>query len=72
MKISNKQERSNINRNGTDTFFILVIVFGITEFARAWFTKNSLKNAARHRSKSCSCYTSHVTLILRCPNASHS
>jgi Flp pilus assembly protein TadG len=26
---------------------LLVILLGITEFARAWFTKNSLKNAVR-------------------------
>jgi Flp pilus assembly protein TadG len=29
-------------------FLLLIILLGITEFARAWFTKNSHKNAARH------------------------
>jgi Flp pilus assembly protein TadG len=28
-------------------FLLLLILLGITEFARAWYTKNSLKNAAR-------------------------
>lgn len=28
-------------------FIILLILLGIAEFARAWYTKNSLKNAAR-------------------------
>jgi Flp pilus assembly protein TadG len=29
-------------------FLLLIILLGITEFSRAWFNKNSLKNAARH------------------------
>jgi hypothetical protein len=28
-------------------FLILLILLGITEFSRAWYTKNSLKNAVR-------------------------
>jgi hypothetical protein len=28
-------------------FILMVILLGITEFSRAWFTKSSLKNAAR-------------------------
>ena len=28
-------------------FLLLLILLGISEFARAWYTKNSLKNAAR-------------------------
>jgi hypothetical protein len=28
-------------------FVLMLIALGITEFARAWYTKNSLKNAAR-------------------------
>ncbi len=42
------------NKNGTMLIetalvlvILLVILLGITEFARAWFTKNSLKNAVR-------------------------
>lgn len=29
-------------------FLLLLILLGITEFSRAWYTKNSLKNAVRH------------------------
>jgi Flp pilus assembly protein TadG len=29
-------------------FLLLLILLGISEFARAWYTKNSLKNAVRH------------------------
>lgn len=42
------------NRNGQTLIelalvitLLAVIIFGITEFARAWFLKNSLKNAVR-------------------------
>jgi hypothetical protein len=48
MKILNKQKAGQtLIETALILFLILLILLGISEFARAWFTKNSLKNAAR-------------------------
>jgi hypothetical protein len=47
MKISNRQQGQTLIETALILFIILLIVLGIAEFARAWYTKNSLKNAAR-------------------------
>jgi Flp pilus assembly protein TadG len=47
MKTSNKQHGHTLIETAIILVVLLLIVFGITEFARAWFNKNSLKNAAR-------------------------
>ena len=47
MKISNRQKGQTLIETAIILVLLLFIVFGITEFARAWFLKNSVKNAAR-------------------------
>ena len=47
MKILNRQKGQTLIETAIILLLLLLILFGITEFARAWFTKNSLKNAAR-------------------------
>lgn len=47
MKISNRKKGQTLIETALILFVILIIVLGIAEFARAWYTKNSLKNAAR-------------------------
>jgi hypothetical protein len=47
MKVLNRQKGQTLIETAIILILLLLIVFGITEFARAWFTKNSLKNAAR-------------------------
>jgi Flp pilus assembly protein TadG len=46
-----KNLKQNKGQTLIETAFVLIILvliaLGITEFARAWYTKNSLKNAAR-------------------------
>lgn len=44
---SNKQQGQTLIETALILFLILLIVLGIAEFARAWHTKNSIKNAAR-------------------------
>jgi len=47
MKISNRQQGQTLIETALVLFLILMILLGIAEFSRAWFIKNSLKNAAR-------------------------
>ena len=48
MKINTKQKGQTLIETAIILFLLLLILLGITEFARAWYTKNSLKNAVRH------------------------
>jgi len=46
--ISNRQQAGQtLIETALILFLILLILLGISEFSRAWFVKNSLKNAAR-------------------------
>jgi Flp pilus assembly protein TadG len=45
--LSNKQQGQTLIETALILFVLLMILLGIAEFARAWYTKNSLKNAAR-------------------------
>src|SRR4030065_2260820 len=47
MRLFKKQEGQTIIETALILVFLLFVLFGITEFARAWYMKNSLKNAAR-------------------------
>jgi Flp pilus assembly protein TadG len=47
MIIHRNREGQTLIETALVLFLLLLIVLGITEFARAWYTKNSLKNAAR-------------------------
>jgi Flp pilus assembly protein TadG len=47
MGIYKKQKGQTLIETAIVLFLLLLILLGITEFARAWYTKNSLKNAAR-------------------------
>ena len=47
MKISNRQQGQTLIETALVLFLLLLILLGIAEFSRAWFIKNSLKNAAR-------------------------
>jgi len=52
MKILNKQQKGQtLIETALILLVLLFIVFGISEFSRAWFVKNSLKNAARAGSR---------------------
>lgn len=51
MNVFNKQQGQTLIETAIILILILLILFGITEFARAWFTKNSLKNAVRHAAR---------------------
>jgi len=42
-----KREGQTLIETAFVLFLLLLILLGITEFSRAWYTKNSLKNAAR-------------------------
>ena len=48
MKKSNRQQGQTLIETAIILIVLLLIVFGITEFARAWFTKNSLKTIGEH------------------------
>jgi Flp pilus assembly protein TadG len=48
MKKLNTSEGQSLVETALVLFLLLIILLGITEFARAWFTKNSYKNAVRH------------------------
>jgi Flp pilus assembly protein TadG len=48
MKITKDRKGQTLIETALVLVIILMILFGITEFSRAWFTKNSLKNAVRH------------------------
>jgi Flp pilus assembly protein TadG len=46
--VSNRQQAGQtLIETALVLFLILMILLGIAEFSRAWFTKNSIKNAAR-------------------------
>jgi hypothetical protein len=47
MKTSNRQQGQTLIETAIILVVLLVIVLGITEFSRGWFTKNSIKNAVR-------------------------
>jgi Flp pilus assembly protein TadG len=47
VKIHKRTEGQTLVETAIVLFLLLLILLGITEFARAWYTKNSLKNAAR-------------------------
>jgi len=77
MKISHRQKGQTLIETAIILVLLLLIVFGITEFARAWFTKNSLKNAARQGAR-VAAVTSQLNLpitpfacndITVCPNS---
>jgi Flp pilus assembly protein TadG len=54
-------------------FLLLIVVFGITEFARAWYTKNSLKNAVRQGARVAAVLspnTNFTSSIFSCTNFS--
>ena len=44
---SHRQQGQTLIETALILFLILIILIGIVEFARAWHTKNSMKNAAR-------------------------
>jgi hypothetical protein len=48
MLIYKRQKGQTLVETAIILFLLLLILLGITEFARAWFVKNSLKNAVRH------------------------
>lgn len=48
MGICKKTEGQTIVETAIILVLLLLVLLAITEFARAWFTKNSLKNAVRH------------------------
>jgi len=47
MEIRKRQEGQTLIETAFVLFLLLLILLGITEFSRAWYTKNSMKNAAR-------------------------
>jgi len=47
MIISGRREGQTLIETALVLFLLLLILLGITEFARAWYTKSSLKNAVR-------------------------
>ena len=47
MIISGRREGQTLIETALVLFLLLLILLGITEFSRAWYTKSSLKNAAR-------------------------
>src|SRR4030042_3019089 len=47
MIIDRNREGQTLIETALVLFLILLILLGISEFARAWYTKNSLKNAVR-------------------------
>jgi Flp pilus assembly protein TadG len=47
-------------------FLLLIILLGITEFARAWFTKNSHKNAVRSGVR-VAVVTTNLAVSAECP-----
>lgn len=47
MRTFKRQDGQTLIETAFVLFLLLLILLGITEFARAWYTKNSLKNAAR-------------------------
>ena len=47
MKTFKKQKGQTLIETAFVLFLLLLILLGITEFSRAWYTKNSIKNAAR-------------------------
>jgi hypothetical protein len=66
MKISNKQEGQTLIETALILFIILLIVLGIAEFSRAWYAKNSIKNAARQGAR-VAVVTPNAPITL-CPN----
>lgn len=66
---SNKQQGQTLIETALILFLILLIVLGIAEFARAWHTKNSLKNAARHGARLAVVTPGLTDLSGSCPNA---
>ena len=65
MKVIKKQKGQTLIETAFILMLLLLIVFGITELSRAWFTKNSLKNAARQGAR-----VAAVTLKATLPTAS--
>lgn len=49
-------------------FLLLLILLGITEFSRAWYTKNSLKNAARSGARVAVVTPAPITTSFTCTN----
>ena len=47
MIVNRNREGQTLIETALVLFLILLILLGITEFSRAWYTKSSLKNAAR-------------------------
>jgi Flp pilus assembly protein TadG len=60
MKLSNRQQGQTLIETALILLVIMIIVFGLVEFARAWFTKNSLKNAVRNAARMAVVQTSVV------------
>jgi hypothetical protein len=48
MKIRQRPEGQTVMETAFVLFVLMLIALGTVEFARAWYTKNSMKNAARH------------------------
>lgn len=46
-EIHKRKEGQTLIETAFILFLLLLILFGITEFARAWYIRNSLKNAVR-------------------------
>ena len=61
---SGKREGQTLIETALILFLLLLILLGITEFARAWYTKSSLKNAARQGAR-----VAAVTPITNLPTA---
>jgi hypothetical protein len=67
MKISNRQQGQTLIETALILLILLIIVLGITEFARAWFTKNSLNNAARQGARVAAVTpTANITTSFKC------
>jgi hypothetical protein len=69
MGIHKRQKGQTLIETAIVLFLLLLILLGITEFARAWYTKNSLKNAARQGARTAVVITpaSSVTPLSVCP-----
>ena len=66
MKILNRQQGQTLIETALVLFLLLLILLGIAEFSRAWFIKNSLKNAARQGAR-VAVVTSSAPIV-QCPS----
>lgn len=70
MIIDRNREGQTLIETALVLFLILLILLGITEFSRAWYTKNSIKNAVRQGVRVAVVTPSLVDVAAtQCPNA---